>query len=583
MSRLSSVLSFAFRHKWKLIIAAIIVIPLGLVVLYAVSPSQPTYVTEKAVRGDLKQTVEAVGTVISDHDLKLQFPISGIVSGVSVKEGANVRAGQVLATLRSGTLAADISSAKGRVMAAQATLDALQQGSRPEDIAISQADVQNKQSSLAAAKASLQNAETALKSSQLNLDALQQQITVSLAGTIANIGSATQQQATTADIALSSMQDIFTKNDVADALIKSGASEADLLRSSMQVTDQTLRSIAVSPNPVNFESAITLLDRARTAIQSASTQVDQTYALISRLPATSYFTDSARSTYKDLISAQRSAVQAALSSIDATSKSLRDASASFTTQITQEKASLIAAQGAKDKATADIATYQAALQIAQAQLQLKQAPARQTDINAAVANVQQARASLAAAAANYQNTVLISPIAGVVTKVNLKVGEVSPVGEAITMLGSSPYRIEMYVSEIDIPKVQLSQTGSVELDAFRGTNFRLHVSEIDSAPTDQAGVNKYRVRLDFNFPHDTLKVGMTGDAEIDTGIRKDVVSVPLRAVIKSGSGQSIVRVLHDDQTVSEKAVTTGMEGTDGTIEVVSGIKEGDTVVVLVKQ
>lgn len=583
MSRLSSTLAFIRHHKWKLIIAAVVLIPLGLIVSYAVSPSKATYVTEKAQKGDLKQTVEAVGTVISDHDLKLQFPMSGIVSNVYVKEGDRVRAGQTLATLRSGNASADIASAQGRVMAAQANLDALQQGSRPEDIAISQADVQNKQSSLAAAKASLQNAETALQSAQQHLTALKQQIQVSLAGTIANVGSAVQQQTTTADIALSTMQDIFSKNDVADALIKSGSTNADLLRSSMQTTSAALHAVSASPSPVDYDSAISLLDKARSAIQSASNQVDQVYALISSLPVSSYFTESSRSSYKDLISSQRSATQAALSSIDATSKALRDAAASFTTQITQEQSNLSAAQGAKDKATADIATFQAALQISQAQLQLKQAPPRQTDINSAVASLQQARASLASAVATYQNTVLTSPIDGMVTKVNLKVGEISPLDSAVTMLGASPYRIEMYVSEIDIPKVVLSQTGSVELDAFRGTHFKLHVSEIDTAPTDQSGVNKYRVRLDFNYPHDNLKVGMTGDAEIDTGLRANVVSVPLRSVIKSGTGQSIVRVLNADQTVSEKVVTTGMEGTDGNIEIVSGIKEGETVVVLVKQ
>ncbi len=582
MSRLSSIFGFIRRHKWKLLIAAIVLIPLGLIVSYAVSPTQPTYVTEPATKGDLKQTVEAVGTVISDNDLKLQFPMSGIVSSVSVKEGDKVKAGQRLATLRSGNLSADISAAQGRVMAAQATLDALKQGSRPEDIAISEADVQNKKSSLAAAQASLQNAEETLKSSKLKLDALKQQVEISLAGSISNIGSAVNQQATTADIALSSMQDIFTKNDVADALIKYGSADADLLRSAMQTTTQTLRSVEVATIPANYDAAIALLDKARNAIQNASAQVDQVYALISRLPVTTYFTESSRTSYKDAISAQRATVQAAVSSIDATAKSLRDASAGFTTQITQEQASLTSAQGAKDRALADIATYQSALQIAQAQLQLKQAPARQTDINSAVASLQQARASLAAASANFQNTVLTSPINGTVTKVNLKVGEITPVGEAVTLLGASPYRIEMYVSEVDIPKVQLSQSGSVELDAFRGTDFNLRVSEIDTAPTDQSGVNKYRVRMDFVYPHDELKIGMTGDAEIATGLRKDVISVPLRSVIKNEKGESIVRVLNDDQTVTEKTVTTGMEGTDGNVEIVNGIEEGDTVVVLIK-
>ena len=189
---------------------------------------------------------------------------------------------------------------------------------------------------------------------------------------------------------------------------------------------------------------------------------------------------------------------------------------------------------------------------------------------------------MAGAVASYQNTLLTAPIDGTITKVNVKVGEIAPLGAAVTMLGTSPYRIEMYVSEIDIPKVKVSETGSIELDAFRGTHFKLHVSEIDNAPTDQSGVNKYRVRLDFNFPHDDLKVGMTGDAEIDSGISKNVVSVPLRAVIQNTKGEKIVRVMDSNNKISDVVVTTGLEGTDGNVEVMSGIKEGDTVVVLVK-
>ncbi len=584
MSRFTPIFAFIFHNKWRLIIAAVIILPILLIVWFATKPTQPTYVTEKAVRGDLTQTVEAVGTVISDHDLKLQFPSSGIVSSVSVKEGDTVKAGQTLATLRSGNLSADIASAQGRVLAAQATLQALQEGSRPQDIAISEADVLNKQSSLNAAKSSLQNAEAAVKSAQENLTALKQQADTSLSGYVTTIGSENAQQLTTADIALSSMIDIFSNIDVADALIKYGTSEYDVLRSTLQTDELAVRAQQNSTDkPVDIITSIAIWSKTRDVVQTAANDVDRTYALISKLPVTSAFSESTRSSYKDIVSAQRSTLQSALTSLDSTLKTLRDASASFTTQIAQQQSSLISAQGARDKALADIATYQASLQISQAQLELKRAPARQTDLNSAAASLQQARGSLAAAVANYQNTVLTAPIGGVITKVNLKTGEIAPAGEAITMLGTSPYRIEMYVSEIDIPKVALSQTGSVELDAFRGTRFKLHVSEIDSAATDKDGVSKYRIRLDFNYPHDDLKVGMTGDSEIDTGLRTNVVSVPLRAVIQNAAGQKIVRIMKEDNTIEERIVTTGMEGTDGNVEIVNGVAEAETVVVLEKK
>jgi HlyD family secretion protein len=234
-----------------------------------------------------------------------------------------------------------------------------------------------------------------------------------------------------------------------------------------------------------------------------------------------------------------------------------------------------------DRATADIATYEASLKIAEAQLQLKKAPARQTDIDARVAAVNQARASLARASADYGNTVLTAPIAGRITKVHVKTGEFTPAGAAVTLLGNSPYRIEMFVSEVDVPKVQVTQSGSIELDAFRGTNFQLRVSEIDPASTDRDGVPKYRIKLDFIYPHDELKIGMTGDAVIVTGIKKDVISVPLRAVLEREDGTQYVRVMDENGVVTEKTVSTGLEGESGSIEV-TGIEEGENVIVLEK-
>ncbi len=151
------------------------------------------------------------------------------------------------------------------------------------------------------------------------------------------------------------------------------------------------------------------------------------------------------------------------------------------------------------------------------------------------------------------------------------------------MLGTTPYRIEMFVSEVDIPKVILGQTGSIMLDAFRGKPLPLRVGFIDTAATDKDGVPKYRVKLDFLSPPDGLKVGMTGDAEITTGERINVISVPLRSIIESATGATLVRVLKKDGvTFEERAVTMGMQGQGGGTEV-TGVNEGDVVIVLIKQ
>ncbi len=575
--------AFTLRHRWKLIITASVGVPFLLLLFFILRPKQPTYVTAIVARGDLRQTVEAVGTVISDRDLKLQFPSSGIVSEVFVKEGDTVHPGQNLAALRSGTFAADIASAQARVMAAAADMQAKQEGARPEDIAITQADVRSKQASLDAARGSLASAEASLKNSQARLLSLQQEATTSLAGSVSNVGSAVSQQLTVLDNAIATAQGVFANNDVTDAVIRSGTSEYEFMNAAFRTEQGVLRTLRVKNTVIDYSSALAVLDQAKAVIFQATITLDQVFSLLSRLPASGSFSESAREAYKTTVAAQRSSTQSALASIDATSKGLRDASASFQTRIATEQGNLTSAQGTKDRALADIASYDAALQMAQAQLQLKLAPTRDTDIRASMANLQQARAGLASAVANYNNTILAAPIDGIVTKVNVKVGEITPVGPAVAMLGTSPYRIEMFVSEIDVPKVHSSQSGSIELDAFRGMHFKLHVSESDSAATDKDGVSKYRVKLDFDFPHAELKVGMTGDAEIDTGFRRSAVHVPLRAILDAPNATKIVRVRAPDGSIEERPVVTGMESADGNVEIIQGLKAGEVVIVLEKK
>jgi multidrug efflux pump subunit AcrA (membrane-fusion protein) len=133
-SRVLIGLGFFRRHLKKTF--AIIAIVLVAWISYAVSrPKKIEYVTAVAVKGDLHQLVEAVGTVTSEKALDLQFSGMDVVSQVYVKEGDMVKAGQKLAQLRSGSLSASIASASANVQSAKAALQALEEGSRPEDIA----------------------------------------------------------------------------------------------------------------------------------------------------------------------------------------------------------------------------------------------------------------------------------------------------------------------------------------------------------------------------------------------------------------------------------------------------------------
>jgi len=553
---------------------------------YAVTrPTQPVYVTDVAKRGGLKQAVEAVGTVISEKDLALQFSSIDVVSRVLVKEGDRVKAGQRLASLRSGTLSASIASASANVQSAQAAFTALEQGSRPEDIAIVQAGVNNKRASLQVAQQTAASADANLKIAESQLNTLKNEADISLVGQVSAVGSAISQQLATAKTSVLAIRGVFNANDVSDAVVKSQPSGYDTLIMNMQTLESEINVVQTSVGtPQNYQDALQKLQRARALVSQSTDIANRSYDIVANLSLTAYFTNTSRETNKTSIALQKTGVQSALAALDATAKSLQDASATYDTRIASQQSTIVSLTGTRDRAKSDIITFQTSLAIDEAQLALKKAPARQTDIDAARARVRQAQAELARAAAQFGDTVLTAPVEGVITQVNVKVGEIRPSSEpSITMLGTSPYRIEMFVSEVDIPKVKLAQTGSVTLDAFRGMPITLRVGNIDTAASNKDGVPKYRIKLDFLSPPEGLKVGMTGDAEVTTGEKKDVVTVPLRSVIESASGSSAVRVLKDDGVSFDlRSVTTGMEGLGGNIEVV-GVMEGETVIVLIKQ
>ncbi len=571
-------------HKKKTIAGIILLILLGFGISRALRPAQPEYVTAVAEKSDLRQTVEAVGTVVSERELELRFGASGIVSNVFVREGDKVQAGQRLAQLKATGLAASIASQQAALASAMADLRAMEEGTRPEDIAIAQADLDNKKSSLLAAQQTLASAEQNITQSQQQLETIRSEANVNLAGQVTTSLSTVNEQLTTVENSLSTIDDVLSRTDVNDAVTKSrpqAPGEINAQKNAALDAIAAARSLTARAG-TDYQAALGALGSARDAANGGSAAINALFSLISSLQETQYFTASARETLKASIATDRSAIQDAAGNISSGLSSLQNAAASYDTKIAAQQSTIVSLQGTRDKAKTDILTYESGVRSAEAALRLKQAGSRQTDIDSARARVRQAQANLARTQADFGDTVLTAPVNGTVTSVNIRIGESLPAGAAVTLLGESPYRVEMFVSEIDIPKVQLTQSGSIELDAFRGTNFKLRVGDIDPAATDKDGVPKYRVRLDFVYRHDTLKIGMTGDAEITTGMRPAVVHVPLRSVIEDEDGKDIVRVLKDDGSVEERSVTTGMEGESGDIEV-SGVQEGEVVVVLEKK
>jgi RND family efflux transporter MFP subunit len=174
-------------------------------------------------------------------------------------------------------------------------------------------------------------------------------------------------------------------------------------------------------------------------------------------------------------------------------------------------------------------------------------------------------------------TVLRSPISGVVTKQDAKVGEIAPAGVIlVSVISNARYEIEANIPEADIAKIKIGDRAEVTLDAY-GSDviFPATVSKIDPAETIIDGVATYKTTLQFDTNDDRVKPGMTANTDISGQKRIGVLFIPGRA-ISTKDGVKTVNLVEEAVT-REVIVTTGLRGSNGDVEILSGLKEGDRV------
>lgn len=178
------------------------------------------------------------------------------------------------------------------------------------------------------------------------------------------------------------------------------------------------------------------------------------------------------------------------------------------------------------------------------------------------------------------NADLYSPISGVVTKVYTHEGMsvVGGVTQIVTIANPEKMFFIAKIGEADIAGISVGQEATITLDAFEDKKFKGKVVEIDSAATitPNAGIKTYEVKVALD-DLGQVKLDMSGDIELITMSRSDVLAIPTIA-IKEKNNKKIVETLEGKQVV-QKEVATGVRGDGGMIEILSGLNQGDKVII----
>ncbi|MBJ2188104.1 MAG: efflux RND transporter periplasmic adaptor subunit [Muribaculaceae bacterium] len=194
--------------------------------------------------------------------------------------------------------------------------------------------------------------------------------------------------------------------------------------------------------------------------------------------------------------------------------------------------------------------------------------------------VDQLKAQLDAQRAQYQNTltntVLKSPITGVVTARNYDPGDMTGAQPVLTVGQTTPnVKVVINVNESDLAVVKHGMTVDVTFDAYDGEKFTGRITRV--APALDITTRTFPVEVTVANNDERIRPGMFARVGINLGARDNVV-VPDRAVVKQTGSANKYVYTYSNGTVAYKKVELGQR-LDDSFELLSGIEDGDTVVI----
>ncbi|PYQ32911.1 MAG: hypothetical protein DMF55_12585, partial [Acidobacteria bacterium] len=252
----------------------------------------------------------------------------------------------------------------------------------------------------------------------------------------------------------------------------------------------------------------------------------------------------------------------------------------------------------------------------------------QANLSAIQQRLEESGANLAASRDSLSKTTVSAPIAGVITYLPVKEGEVTVIGtmnnpgtQLLTVSDMSEVEAVMMVDETSVPEVKVGQKANLNIDAYPNRPFEGIVTEVGSSPiakndpdllsltTGSEAIN-FKVKIRVVNPPETIRPGFSVTADILTGRKEGATAIPIQAPVvrdvpkkdgkpvtsAAGRPQTEEGVyLVKNQKLAFEKVETGLAGelmievkkgpkvgaeiVTGPFKVLRQVKEGDKVIV----
>ncbi|MHB0911940.1 MAG: efflux RND transporter periplasmic adaptor subunit [Armatimonadota bacterium] len=345
------------------------------------------------------------------------------------------------------------------------------------------------------------------------------------------------------------------EEDVA-ALTRSAEAESGQLRAAvaqaranLETARQNLRQVEAGPRSEEIASQRAAVAEARALAEDARVRLSRAQRLYERGAIAAQDVDTARTNY-DTARARLESAEQVLARLRAGSRA---------EEIAAARAQVLAAQSALESA-------QSALGIG---------PARAREVAAARARLAAAEAALRSAQAQFEYTIIRSPVAGVVARRHREIGETITPGMPIyTVANLSKIWVAAEVAEEDVAAVAAGQPVTITLDAYPGRAASGVVAQVSriAEPKDVGRVRAkvVRARIDIRSSDIPLRPGMEVTITGSLPVGRSTLLVPNDAVVRVGEEDSVYvieggvarrrRVQIGQSNLEETQVLSGLTG-----------------------
>ena len=547
-----------FIQKRKFLTAVAVVVAVGggwwLYSKATTAPAATRYVLGTVSRGTIVSAVSASGQVSTSNQSDLKPKASGDLTWVGVKAGDQVRAGQAIAQIDNRDALQAISDAETNLKQSQLQYQ--------KDSAQAPIDFSKSQETLADANTTLQNTYNdiynTLSNSYLDLPAVVTGMQDALYATDLSTGHSQSN----IDFFRNSTDD---STDAIHVFIKAAESDYLIARPKYDKAILDFKTLTRYSSTTDSEKLLT---------QSTDVATSIAQALQSELNLLDAVVDDQQ--------LHNRTVNTAITTLRTNTRTrLSTANATLTSLLNQQKA---------------LDTNKKAVRDAERSIELLKIgnPTGSTPISLqsseySIADQERKISDLRRDLSNY---VVTAPYAGTIATFTAHARDSVSTGTVLGTLISTQKLAELSLNEVDAAKIKLGNKVTLTFDAIDGLTLTGSVIELDPVGTVTQGVVSYKLKISLDSVDERVKAGMTVNAAIQTATRQDVLVVPASAV-KTQNGASYVLVFNpplDNTTTGASAGVTSLVSPeqkevqvgisdDSSTEIVSGLAEGDQVVV----